>query len=149
MGKTEEEEQTISTKIEAVLRDVSTTWEGAAVASKRVPLKSVGLELISYGRLVTSANQGAKLQKLQKCFSILWIRTRTLLHTQTDRWVPVLAWVSMLRVLRSSSSWSSLLSALTQHCLLPNESGFSNYPAHWAALETRKFTLSGFFSPLV
>ena len=71
MGKTEEEEQTISTKIEAVLRDVSTTCEGAAVASKRVPLKSVGLELISYGRLVTSANQWAKLQKLQKCFSIL------------------------------------------------------------------------------
>ena len=47
MGKPEEEEQTISTKIEAALGDVSTTWEGAAVASKRVPLKSVGLELIS------------------------------------------------------------------------------------------------------
>lgn len=59
-----------------------------------------------------------KKKQLQKCFSILWIDTRTLPHIQMDRWAPVLAWVSMLRVLRSSSSWSSLLSPFTQHCIL-------------------------------
>lgn len=47
MGKIEEKEQTISTKIEAALGEVGTSWEGTAVASKWVPRKYAGLELIS------------------------------------------------------------------------------------------------------